>query len=139
MGSQMRIPFTVLENGAVAVETDNNVQVQQRVNAIVSTELGQRAMRASMGLPLSRMLFDTSNVLLTQELTGSVTDQLNTYEPGLQIISVVPDPNGSNDGIAGVTVNYAPILQASTTRPVADVVTIEVGGTVKEVTTGGGN
>lgn len=137
MGSQISIPFTVLQNGAVAVETDPNIQVQQRVDAIVSTEEGQRAMRATMGLPLSRLLFDPNNTFIATELSALVTQQLNIYEPGIQIISVTPETSQSNDGLAKVAVNYAPTLQASTVRAVADVVTIEVGGTVKEVTTDG--
>lgn len=137
MSMQITIPFTVLQNGAVSVETDSNIQVQQRVDAIVSTEIGQRAMRANMGLPLSRLLFDPNNNFIATELSGLVTQQLNTYEPGIQILSVTPESSGSNDGLARVAVNYAPILQASTVRAVADVVTIHVGGTVTEVTTNG--
>jgi len=139
MGSQLSIPFTVLQNGAVAVETDLSIQVQQRVDAIVSTEVGQRAMRATMGLPLSRILFDPNNKFIATELSGLVTQQLNTYEPGIQTLSVTPETNESNNGVAKVKVNYAPVLQASTVRAIADVVTIQIGGTITEVTSNGGS
>lgn len=139
MGMQMTIPFTVLQNGAVSVETDQNIQVQQRVDAIVSTEVGQRAMRANMGLPLSRLLFDPNNNFIATELSGLVTQQLNAYEPGIQILSVAPETQESNNGVARVAVNYAPTLSASPARSVADVVTIKVGGTVTEVTSNGNN
>lgn len=136
MSMQISIPFTVLQNGAVSVETDPNVQVQQRVDAIVSTEVGHRAMRAGMGLPLSRLLFDPNNNFIATELSGIVTQQLNTYEPGIQILSVQPETSESNDGVAKVSVNYSPVLQASTGRALSDVVTIQVGGTVTEITNG---
>jgi phage baseplate assembly protein W len=137
MGIQMTIPFTVLQNGAVSVETDQNTQTAQRVNAIVSTEVGQRAMRAAMGLPLSRLLFDANDNFIASEMASLVTQQLSTYEPGIQVLSVTPDTSQSNNGLAAVNVNYAPVLQASTTSAVSNVVTIQVGGTVTEVTVNG--
>lgn len=137
MGIQMSIPFTVLQNGAVSVESDPAVQVQQRVEAIVSTEIGQRAMRAAMGLPLSKLLFGTDNIMLAAELSNMVTQQLNWYEPGIQVISVNPVTGQQKDGIASIDVKYSPILSASQASAVANVVTIQVGGTVTEVTSVG--
>jgi len=132
MGSQISIPFTVLENGSVAVETDNDIQVSQRIDAIVSTEIGQRAMRAKMGLPLSRLLFDTSSTFVAVEMKELVTQQLNAYEPDIEVVSVEPNTDQANNGVASVNVNYRPIISAATTSAVANTVTVLVGGTVKE-------
>ena len=132
MGTQISIPFAVLENGAVAVETDADVQVSQRIDAIVSTEIGQRAMRAKMGLPLSRLLFGVDSSSVAAEMQNLVTQQVQKYEPGVEVVSVIPNTTQANDGVAGVTVNYRPIIQASTTSATANTVTILVGGTVKE-------
>lgn len=132
MGTQLSIPFTVLENGAVATETDNDIQVSQRIDAIVSTEVGQRAMRAKMGLPLSRLLFDTNSSILSSEMRTVVAQQLQKYEPGVEVVSVEPNVLQANDGVASINVNYRPIVAASTTSAVANTVTILVGGTVKE-------
>jgi phage baseplate assembly protein W len=135
MGMQMTIPFTVLENGAVSVETDNSVQVAQRVNAIVSTEIGERAMRATFGLPLSRLLFSANDNLISAEISSLVTQQLNAYEPGLIVQSVVPVTDQSNDGVVSISVNYSPVFAAAAAVSVANVITIEVGGTVVNVPT----
>jgi phage baseplate assembly protein W len=137
MGTQISIPFSVLQNGSVSVETDTNIQVSQRIDAIVSTEVGERAMRAEMGLPLSRLLFDPNNNLIATELSNMVTQQLNIYEPGIEVVAVLPKTDQANDGVAAVDVNYRPILQAAAASSVANVVTVEVGGTVKEVTVSG--
>lgn len=134
MGTQMSIPFTVLENGSVAVETDTDIQVSQRIDAIVSTEIGQRAMRAKMGLPLSRLLFDPSSTLVAAEMKDLVTQQLNAYEPDIEVVSVDPNINEANDGVASINVNYRPLISAATTSAVANTVTVLVGGTVKEGT-----
>lgn len=132
MGTQISIPFAVLENGAVAVETINDIQVSQRIDAIVSTEVGQRAMRARMGLPLSRLLFDPNNTLVASEMKTMVTQQLQKYEPGIEVVSVTPNITQANDGVASVNVNYRSIVAASTTSAVSNTVTVLVGGTVKE-------
>lgn len=132
MGTQLSIPFAVLENGSVATEIDNDIQVSQRIDAIVSTEIGQRAMRAKMGLPLSRLLFDTNNILVATEMSDLVTQQINAYEPDVEVVSVAPNVLQANDGVASVNVNYRPIISASTISSVANTVTVLVGGTVKE-------
>lgn len=132
MGTQISIPFAVLENGVVATETNNDIQVSQRIDAIVSTEIGQRAMRAKMGLPLSSFLFDKNSALVASEMKTMVTQQLQTYEPGIEVVSVDANITQSNDGVASVNVNYRPIVAASTTSAVANTVTVLVGGTVKE-------
>lgn len=137
MGKQMTIPFTVLSNGAVSVETDTNIQIGQRVHALVSTELGQRPMRAGLGLPLSRMLFGQPDTLVVAELRDQVTQLLGTYEPGINVLSVTPVTNDSKDGKAEIRVNYQPVLQGSVARAVTDTAVIEVGGTVKEVNLNG--
>lgn len=137
MGIQMTIPFTVLQNGAVSVETDENIQISQRVTAIVGTEIGQRPMRATLGLPLSRLIFGLSNNLITAELRDQVTTQLHNYEPGVTVNSVVPKPHKSGDGIAEIQVNYAPVLAASAAAATTDTAIIKVGGTVQEVTLNG--
>lgn len=130
MGLQLTIPFTMMSNGAVSTESDPSIQIQQRVEAIISTELGQRVMRANFGLPLSELLFSPDNSLTADRLLTQVEQQLDTYEPGLKVISVTPDVTQANDGVAGVNVVYQPVLAASTTSALSNVVTIEVGGTV---------
>lgn len=137
MGLQMTIPFTILQNGSVSTETDNSIQIAQRVRAIVGTEVGQRAMRAGMGLPLSRLLFGVADTLVTAELREMVSQQLNTYEPGLNVVSVTPATEVANDGVASIHVEYTPILHASAVRAVADTAIIKIGGTVEEVTVSG--
>lgn len=133
MGMQMTIPFTVLSNGAVSVETDPDVQVGQRVHALVATEVGQRPMRAALGLPLSRLLFGVADNLVAAELRDQVVQQLNTYEPGINVLSVQPVTTHSQDGSAEIKVDYQPILQASTLAATANTAVIKVGGTVEDV------
>jgi phage baseplate assembly protein W len=135
----MTIPFTVLANGAVSVETDTNTQIGQRVDAIIATEVGQRPMRAAMGLPLSRFLFGASDTIVVAQLRDLVTQQLNTYEPGITVNSVKPVTSGNHDGLAEIQVSYSPVLQASAVRSISDVAVIKVGGTVEEVAIGGNN
>lgn len=139
MGTQMTIPFTVLANGAVSTETDINTQIGQRVQAIVATEVGQRPMRAAMGLPLSRFLFGIPDNLVTAQLREQVTQQLNLYEPGITVQSVTPVVSGTHDGLAEIQVNYSPVLQASAAASAASVAVIKVGGTVEDVIINGSN
>lgn len=137
MGTQMTIPFTVMETGAVSTETDIDVQTQQRIRAIVGTEPGQRAMRADMGIPLSRLLFGVDENLVDAELRQRVTRQMDVYEPGTEVTTITPVVNQTNDGIASLEIDFAPVLQASPVRLIADAAVIKVGGTVVEVPVNG--
>lgn len=137
MGTQMTIPFTVMETGAVSTETDIDVQTQQRIRAIVGTEPGQRAMRADLGIPLSRLLFGVDENLVDAELRQRVTRQMDVYEPGTEVTAITPVVNQTNDGIASLEIDFAPVLQASPVRVSADAAVIKVGGTVVEVPVNG--
>ena len=137
MGTQMTSPFTVMETGAVSTETDIDVQTQQRIRAIVGTEPGQRAMRADMGIPLSRLLFGVDENLVDAELRQRVTRQMDVYEPGTEVTTITPVVNQTNDGIASLEIDFAPVLQASPVRLIADAAVIKVGGTVVEVPVNG--
>lgn len=137
MSMQMTIPFTILQNGSVSTESDVTIQTAQRIRALVGTEPGQRAMRADLGIPLSRMLFGVSDNLLDTELRQRVTTQMDQYEPGTTVTAITPTTDNSNDGIASLEVDFAPVLQASPTRVAADAAIIEIGGTVREVPANG--
>lgn len=137
MGTQMTIPFTLMENGAVQTETDIDKQTSQRIRAVVGTEPGQRGMRAGMGIPLSRMLFGVGDSIVDAQLRQKVTEQMDLYEPGTRITTITPVTNDANDGIASLEIDFAPVLQASPTRVVSDAAVIQVGGTVKEVPANG--
>lgn len=137
MGIQMSIPFSVLENGSVSVVSDPNIQLQQRVDALISTELGSRAMRANMGLELNKLLFQPASGIIAAELSNKVQEQLSLYEPGVEAVSVTPDISQSTGGAASVNVTYRPIYSAAPSRAITDLVTIKVGGTVVEVKVNG--
>jgi phage baseplate assembly protein W len=89
-------------------------------------------MRATFGLPLSNLLFGTDKTQVAANMSGMVTQQVQRYEPGVEVVSVTNNVTQANDGVASVNVNYRPIIQASATSAVANAVTILVGGTVKE-------
>lgn len=137
MGTQMTIPFTVMENGSVSTETDTDTQISQRIRALVGTEPGQRAMRADLGIPLSRLLFGVSDNLVDAELQQRVTQQLDAYEPGTVVRAITPQLNKSNDGIASLEIDFTPVLSASPARQISDAAIIKVGGTVREVPASG--
>lgn len=137
MGTQMTIPFTVMETGAVSTETDINIQISQRIRALVGTEPGQRAMRADLGIPLSRLLFGVSDTLVDAELQQRVSQQMEAYEPGTRMTAMTPHIDNSNDGIASLEIDFEPVLQASPQRQAVDSAVILVGGTVREAPNNG--
>jgi hypothetical protein len=75
--------------------------------------------------------------LVDAVLRQRVTRQMDAYEPGTQVTSITPVTNQTNDGIASLEIDFAPTLQASPVRRVADAAVIKVGGSVVEVPANG--
>lgn len=136
MGIQMSIPFAVMENGAVSTESSVDTQIAQRIRALVGTEPGQRAMRADLGIPLSRLLFGVSSTTVDAELQQRVISQMEAYEPGTRMTAITPHLDDSNNGIASLEIDFVPVLQATVQRQAVDSAVIQVGGTVRETSNG---
>lgn len=135
----MRIPFGVAPDGGIAIETDPDRQIAQRVRGLIGTEPGQRVMNVRMGLSLASMLFEPGDDLIQAELIHDVTDLLAGYEPGVVVLSVLPVVNSIGDGLAGLEVDFTRTEHPSTPTRLAQSINtaiIEVGGSVSEVIRG---
>lgn len=137
MPVQMSIPFRLAENGTVSVATDQDVQIDERVGALVSTEPGSRVMMPAFGVPLQKFVFEYDDEVTGQDISAHIADALAVYEPGVSLNAA--HTTVGNDGKLSVEVDYSRREDASTSASLAassNDVYISPGGTVSEVVRG---
>lgn len=139
MPIEMAIPFKLSSDGTIAVETNPDRQISQRIHALVGTEPGERVMRADLGVPLTTLLFEPDSYAVQIQIETAVREGLAQYEPGAFIARVTPLVNTSGDGFSGVEVDFSRTEAATSPAVYAksiNTAVISVGGRVSEVIRG---
>ena len=139
MPTQLSIPFSVDPGGGIAVETDLDVQIDQRVAALVHTDAGSRLMMPAVGTDLNSLMFDPLNPILITQIGQDISDTLASYEPGVVVTQATPYVDPVNPTQVDVTLQYtrredtASDISLSTG---SNTVFILPGGNVTEVVVG---
>lgn len=135
MAVEIAVPFRLDGRGHVVTVSDPDAQVRQHVFALVATHPEERAMVPGYGTNLTGLLFEDEDEVETQ-VTLRVQESMTRHEPGVDLISVVPD-NIGGDGSANVTVNYRRLDAPDvSTIANANMAVIGVNGEVREVVRG---
>lgn len=88
------------------------------------------------GTNLMGLLFDDEDEVEAQ-VALRVKDSMRAYEPGVELISVTPDPASSDEGFAKVSLEYRRLdAPDSATLANANVAVIGTNGEVREVVRG---
>lgn len=127
-GTEIAIPFGLDVTGQVATTADLDVQSQNHVDSLVSTNPGERVMRPGYGVPVRSYLFEPGPDVVDQSLVLDIRQQMAQWEPSLTVINIAPVPAANGEpGLAEVNVawEYAQALQPATQNAV-----VNVGGTV---------
>lgn len=139
MSIQPSIPFSLTPDGRVSIETDPNVQIGQRVNALVSTAPGDRVMNLNYGVALNAFVFEDIDDETEARLADVVKTALSIYEPGVVVRVVTPTWSADQTSVLGVNVDYqrtdAPNSPLVISKKINTAV-LKVGGTVQEVING---
>lgn len=139
MPKEIRYPFAIGPDGAVASVGDPDRQVRQRVHALLGTEPNERVMVTDYGVESRSMVFEPGDEHVAERLASSVREQMDTYEPGVLVRSVEPVPSTRGSGLASIAIDY--VRRESPNTPFAlsrqsNTAVIGVGGTVSEVIRG---
>lgn len=134
MGRQIAIPFKLESNGMVAEQNTLDNQVAERLRALVGTEPGTRLMLPEFGVALNSLVFEDSDAMIQTEITTSVQEAANRWEPGA-VIKAVEANSSTQDGISGVQIDFeridGPEFRRSQTSGV-NKVTVGPGGVIRE-------
>lgn len=128
MGTNFKLPFQLTSQGSVATTTDPNEIADGRVNALIGTFPGERAMQPTYGVNLPAYLFTPDIIGSTDLIANEVTTQVSKWEPSITLLSVDPVTTQTPQGISQVNVQFT-ISNDPTFTPTL-IATVEVGGKV---------
>lgn len=127
--TELAAPFGLSPSGAIAVFTVPADQVQAHLTALVSTGPGERVMLPKYGVPLTSLVFGDTAGVVVQQVGQDVQAAIGVWEPSVNLIDVRLDVTDTPEGLAGVTVEYSPGQEVTSTATISTA-TVLVGGTV---------
>lgn len=139
MSKEIRHPFAIGPDGAVAFTGDPDRQVRQRVYNLLGTEPGERLVVVDYGVETRSRLFEPGDTLVAESLSDITREQMARFEPGVLVTNVSALPSQTGSGMAKVGIDYVRREAAGSPSAIAkqtNVAVIGVGGTVDEVRRG---
>jgi phage baseplate assembly protein W len=80
--------------------------VKEAIRIILETAPGERVMRPRFGCGIHDLVFEEINATILCAIEASVRDALVTYEPRIELNSVVVDPAQALDGLLLIAIDY---------------------------------
>lgn len=127
--TELAAPFGLSPSGGIAVFSTPSDQVQAHLTALVSTQPGERVMLPAYGVPLASLVFGDTAGVVVQQVGQDVQQAIGQWEPTVNLINVNLDVSDTPEGLAGVTVEYSPGQEVTSTATISTA-TVLVGGTV---------
>lgn len=128
MGTNFKLPFQFTSQGTVATTTDPNEIATDRINSLVGTYPGERAMQPDYGVNLPMYLFTPDVIDDTDLIANDIITQASQWEPSITLLDITPVTTNSDYGIAEVNVEFT--ISSDPTFTPTLVATVEVGGNV---------
>jgi len=125
-GVEISVPFRIdPATGGVAVVQDYAAVLEQHLLTILMTNAFERVMLPTYGASLEAAVFGGTGTKSTVFLTKDIQNQLQSWEPAVQIQGVVVTPSALNSNVLLVSVSFSII-------PSNDIntVSVSVGGAV---------
>ena len=83
----------------------NETAIARSVKNLVLTSQGERFFNSSFGTKVSKLLFENIDEMTASIIKDEISFTLNTYEPRIELIELIVDPNYDNNEFL-VTVQY---------------------------------
>jgi phage baseplate assembly protein W len=125
---EILVPFQIGPEGGIAYTNDRVKQASQYILSVVATNPGERVMRPTYGVPLTRMVFEPDSAMVQADIISRMEAALNNWAQGVEIVEIEPTSPTFSDGLLSFFISFR--LPGSTDINTA---TISVGGTVTEI------
>lgn len=122
------VPFAINSAGQVATVTDPDTTAMLRVRALISTSPGSRVMLPDYGINLPSYLFSPDIPGSSDRLSNDIETALQTWEPSIKVIQIIPIVNNESTGFVDVNVEFTTSNDQSFTPTL--IATVLIGGTV---------
>ena len=105
LGRGMNFPLTVNSVGGMAM-SEGADNIEQGVECIIGTAVGERVMRPSFGCRIHDFVFHPNSAATSGMVAFYVREALHKWEPRITDIKVTAGPDPKNEHVLMVDVNY---------------------------------
>ena len=105
LGRGMNFPLTVNAVGGMAM-SEGADNIEQGVECIIGTAVGERVMRPSFGCRIHDFVFHPNSAATAGMVAFYVREALHKWEPRITDIKVTASPDPKNENVLSVEVNY---------------------------------
>jgi phage baseplate assembly protein W len=113
LGKGWKFPVQVDETGKIAL-SEYEQDVRESIRIILLTSRGERVMRPEFGAGLHDYVFDTMSATTVGLIQATVQEALVQWEPRIQVLAVVVQPDAGEIGKLLINVDYR--VRATNTR-----------------------
>lgn len=98
---EISVPFSFDRGGRVAVVSDPDAQVRQKVNALLRTNPGERVMRPTYGVSMLQYVFENISRADLAAMQQDISDGFDDWIPSARLVRL----NGINGPDQGVPID----------------------------------
>ena len=114
LGTGWSFPPAFTSGGASVAMAAGATDIEQSLQILLQTRLGERALREDYGCDLSRFLFEEVNQGLVNDLTTLISDAILYHEPRIALDSVDVSESAMAEGLLLISITYT--VRATNTR-----------------------
>lgn len=93
-------------HGASVEMVSGAQDISQSLEILLSTQLGERAMRPDFGCDLREFQFEPVSQALVNELSAIVSNAITAYEPRIQLEAIDVSDDDAIHGLLNIRVDY---------------------------------
>jgi uncharacterized protein len=134
MGVEILQPFQLDTNGQIASTDDPDIQVDQHLLSLVSTNPGERVMLPNYGVPTFKYMFSMNSAENQQGFLNSVNSAMASWEPNITVDVEFINTENLFDGEMDIQINWSTGNEFTSSSNGLLTATVLVGGTVVEDT-----
>jgi phage baseplate assembly protein W len=106
LGKGWSFPPGFSNNGKDVLMVEEELDIQQSLQILLTTSQGERVMLENYGCDLNRFLFEEISQSLINELTSLITDAILYYEPRIDVAGITIDESSALSGMLLIGIEY---------------------------------
>jgi phage baseplate assembly protein W len=106
LGKGWSFPPYFLNNGRDVQMVEEEEDIQQSLQILLTTAQGERVMLENFGCDLNRYLFEEISQSLINDLTNMIRDAILYYEARIDVVRIAIDESPESPGVLLINLEY---------------------------------
>ena len=114
LGRGWGFPVTFGNQGRMVTVVDADVDIQQSLEILLSTHVGERVLNPTFGWKRDSLMFEPLSTSFAAYLTREIETAILFFEPRIELNSVTFDPEPNQEGLVLIKIDYT--IRTTNTR-----------------------